>query len=170
MKKINYLGLLVLPVTILFYTCGTNSADKEHKACFEVPVVRNSKLIKVDSCFTAPTKDSLEMLVNNFKEHRDAAKEAYDTKLYFVIIDTIGKKPEEYEYGIVVSDAGVINPEVILTNDQDMVKEKINSYIKENIIYKKLNSGETMEKTVETIFKTNIRIHYRREGGKKLKH
>ena len=153
-------GVLML-ITMLF-ACHTGNHNKK-KSCIEVDVVRNSKVVRVDSCFTASTSDSVEKMIAAYRLKQSDLSQLQEAKLFFVIVDTLNKKPDEYEYGLVVSDAGIINPDVILTNDPSLVKEKTASFAKENIILKKCRIGESVQRCVETVFKTNVRINYRRE-------
>ena len=162
-----YLTLSLFSIMIFSTSCSSEGDLK--KDCIDVPVVRNGKLINIDSCFTAPTSDSLDRMIAAIRRKQFEPRDAMEAKLYFIIVDTLQKKPDEYEYAIVVSDAGIINPDVILTNDAELVKAKISTYIKENIIFKKVKSGESIPRLVETIFQTNVRINWRREGNRKVK-
>jgi len=155
-------------VLVYLFACNHGTEQTFKKTCIEIPVLRNGGFVTVDSCFTAPTRDSLDRLLADFKI-KQAAHEEYSTKLLFVIVDTLKKKPEEYQYALVQSDAGNINPDVVLTSDLSIVKEKTDKFSPGNIIFHKLVIGEGLKPEVEAIFKNNLRINYRWESNVKLK-
>lgn len=153
---------------LFLLSCNSGIEKNFKKTCIEVEILKNGKYITVDSCFTAPTRDSLDKLLADFKT-KQGAHEEYSTKLLFVIVDTLKKKPEEYQYALVQSDAGTINPDVVLTTDPSIVKEKTDKFSPGNIIFHKLVVGEGLKSEVEDIFKTNIRINYHWESNVKVK-
>jgi hypothetical protein len=154
-------------LSFLLIGCGSGTEKQFKKACINVEMLKNHKFVTVDSCFTAPTRDSLDRLLANFKKKQEEFLD-YSSKLFFVIVDTLNKEPEEYQYALVQSDAGIINPDVVLTTDPSIVKEKSDKFGKGNIHFHKLVLGETLSGQVEYLFKMNIRINYRTESNVKI--
>jgi hypothetical protein len=144
--------------------CHSNDVHDYKKTCIQMEVMRNKQFVVIDSCFTAPTRDSLDRLLAYVKKGQEEFQD-YSSKLLFVIVDTLQKKPEDYQYALVQSDAGIINSDVVLTTDPLIVKEKTGKFSKGNIIFKKVVIGENLRGLVETIFKTNVRINYRTESN-----
>ncbi len=149
------------------FSCHSSTEKNLKKTCIEVEILKDGNYVSVDSCFTAPTRDSLDRLLADFK-NKHAEFQEYSSKLLFVIVDTLKKKPEEYQYALVQCDAGIINPDVVLTIDPLIVKEKTDKFSPGNIIFHKLVLGEGLKSEVEDIFKNNIRINYRWESNVKV--
>lgn len=153
-----------IAITLTISACYSDKQNNFKKACIEMEVLRNHKFITIDSCFMAPTRDSLNRLLAFVKKSQSEFQD-YSSKLLFVIVDTLNKSPGKYQYALVTSDAGIINSDVILTEDPSIVMERTDKFNKKNIIFKKLIIGESLKSEVEMIFKTNTRINYRWESN-----
>lgn len=168
-KSHRYLYLLLITISILVSMSSCQHSTVERKrTCIDVTIFKEGKPVVIDSCFTASSSDSLDFMVTEFRKRQAEFVEKFETRLMFVVIDTLDKKPDEYEYALVLCEAGIINPDVIVTSDADYIKEKLSAYNKKNLIIKKLDKGETIHSIVEVIFKTNIRINYRRVNTTKI--
>ena len=158
----HFIKLTALALALALTNCNTDSKKELKRSCIEVSVVKGGELAITDTCFTAFNDDSLNRLVTNYRQLQKELTESFDTQLLFVIVDTLGKEPEDYEYAFVSSEAGIINPDVVFTKNVEFVKEKMKTVKEANLIPKKLQAGETLKRTVEIIFETNIRINWRR--------
>ena len=163
----NKIFLMIIVFTL--YGCNFNKDKELKRACVDWNVVRNGKLIKRDTCFTAATIDSLDLMISRVRQKQKETREMYETRLLIIIIDTLQKAPKDYEYALVTSEAGIINSEVILTHDQGIVKEKSASFNKGSIHVVKLRHGGSLKNAVEETFKKNLRINYRRVENVKIK-
>jgi len=158
---------LFLIVVAGLCACNSKSQNRQ-KACMDFFVYKEGQPVKVDSCFTSYNSDSLEMIVREVKRKQDELRETFDTRMVFIFVDTLQKEPKDYEYAIALSEAGIINSEVILTNDASIVKEKCKPYNPKNIIVRKNKAGETINSSVEDFFKANTRINYQRVSNEKI--
>lgn len=159
--------ILFLIVIASLYACNSKSHNRQ-RACMDFFVYKEGKPVQVDSCFTSYNTDSLEMIVREVKRKQDELRETFDTRLLFVFVDTLQKEPKDYEYAIALSEAGIIDSDVILTNDPSILKEKCKPYNQKNIIIRKNRVGETLNSVVEEFFKNNTRINYRRVSNEKI--
>jgi hypothetical protein len=157
--------LIIFLFGVLILTDCTNGQKEIKKACVNVNVIRDGKLVAVDSCFTAYSQDSLDLILKGISDRSSALQDEFDTWMIFVFADTLNKKPEEYQYGLVISKAGVLDPNVILTTDEKLVKQRCSAYKNGNITLKKIKTGESMKVLIEDFFKHNIRINYHWEGN-----
>ena len=146
-----------------------NSKDRELKrGCIDFNILKEGKLVKIDSCFTASTTDSLDIILANVHKQQQEQTESFDSRMLIIFVDTLQKEPKDYEYAICLSEAGIINGDVILTTDPSIVQEKCKPYSKGNIIIRKLRVGENTKGMVEDFFKHNVRINYRRVSNQKI--
>lgn len=159
--------ILFLIVFASLYACNYKSHNRQ-RACMDFYVYKGGEPVKIDSCFTSYNTDSLEMIIKEVHRQQDELKETFDTRLLVVFIDTLQKEPKDYEYAIAISEAGIINSDVLLTNDAFIVEEKCKPYNPKNIIIKKLKIGERINSEVELFFKNNTRINYRRLTNEKI--
>lgn len=159
--------LIFLLVAISLSACNTKNRNVP-RACIDFYLVKESKLVKVDSCFTASTIDSLDILLANVRKQQKEQSEIFETRMLVIFVDTLQKEPKDYEYAIALSEAGIINSDVILTQDPSVVEEKCKPYSKANIIIRKLRAGENINSMVEEFFKGNVRINYRRVSNQKI--
>lgn len=159
--------ILFLTIVASLYGCNSKSRNLQ-KACMDFYVYKGGEAVKVDSCFTSYNTDSLEMIVREVHRQQEELKEKFDTRLVVIFVDTLQKEPKDYEYAIALSEAGIINSDVILTQDRSVVKEKCKPYNPKNIIIRKLRIGENLNNMVEDFFKNNTRINYRRISNEKI--
>ena len=161
----NTLTLFTIAANIV--ACNSNNSSVKC-ACIDVNVIKGGKLIKIDSCFTASTSDSLDLMISHVRQKQKDTCERYETRLLIIIIDTLQKLPKDYEYALVTSEAGIINSEVIITHDPETVIEKSALFNKGSIHAVKLRSQGSLKNAVEETFKKNIRINYRRVENVKI--
>lgn len=138
------------------------------RACIDFYIMKEGKSVKIDSCFTASTIDSLDLKIAEVRRKQKEELESFSTRLLVIFVDTLQKNPENYEYAICLSEAGIINGDVLLTKDPFIVQEKCKPYSKKNILIRKLRVGENIYGMVEDFFKHNVRINYRRVSNKKI--
>jgi hypothetical protein len=158
---------LFLLVVVSLYGCNSKSREVK-RTCIDFNILKEGKLVKVDSCFTASTTDSLEIILANVHKQQQEQTESFETRMLIIFVDTLQKEPKDYEYAICLSEAGIINGDVILTTDPSIVQEKCRPYSKGNIIIRKLRVGENTHGMVEDFFKHNVRINYRRVSNQKI--
>jgi hypothetical protein len=159
--------LLVLLTAIILIACYSGRPRKAF--CVNILVFNDGVPEMVDSCFVAKTNDSSEIAISSTGLQRTERIKNLETKMLFIIVDTLQKKPNDYEYALVVVDASGSNPEVTFTSDASLVKAQSAPYTNESIIIKKVETGENIEALVEFILRTNMQINWIKDGKREAR-
>lgn len=167
--KNTLIGCLLAPLLVLCFQACKPDGEKVNKGCVDYTVVVDGQVLKRDTCFSSPNPDSLDKMLKDFRSRQEESTRAYDTRLMIVVVDSVNQASGKVEYAMIVSEAGVLNNEVVLTNDPEIVKERSAHFPANSLHVTKVRKGETIESIVKITFVQNLRIHYRRESSGKVK-